>query len=256
MPGYPAPEKPLTALGLLHKARDFGVRVVQFGDNLPLDKLSSSEFDEMLREAESLGIALEVGTRGIGHDNLRLYLNIAQRCESPLLRVVVDTKEHHPSPQEIVEILRGILPEFEQAGVILGIENHDRFKVVTLAWIIEAVNSRYVGIVLDTVNSFGALEGPEIVVDTLGRYVVNLHVKEFTVRRLAHNLGFSVEGLPAGQGMLDVPWLLARLGESGREFNAILEQWPPLQDTIEATIEMEAAWAAESITYLRTLIQA
>jgi sugar phosphate isomerase/epimerase len=63
-----------------------------------------------------------------------------------------------------------------------------------------------------------------------------------------------IEGRPAGQGRLDVPWLLKRLKEAGRDPNAILELWTPEQDSLEATIAKEDAWARESIEYLRTLI--
>jgi sugar phosphate isomerase/epimerase len=84
--------------------------------------------------------------------------------------------------------------------------------------------------------------------------VVNLHVKEFVVRRASHNMGFTVEGAPAGQGMLDVPWLLGRLRELGKDPNAILEQWTPPEADLAATIAKEDAWAVESIAYLRRLI--
>jgi hypothetical protein len=35
VPGYPQPPAPLTAEGLLRKAAEFGVTVVQIADNLP-----------------------------------------------------------------------------------------------------------------------------------------------------------------------------------------------------------------------------
>ena len=45
---------------------------------------------------------------------------------------------------------------------------------------------------------------------------MNLHIKEFTIHRVDHQLGFVIEGCPAGQGRLDVPWLLQELHASGR----------------------------------------
>ena len=74
------------------------------------------------------------------------------------------------------------------------------------------------------------------------------------VRRFPYNLGFTIEGRPVGQGVLDVPWLLARMRAFGRDVNAILEQWTPPEETVEATIAKEAAWAAESVAYLRQFI--
>ena len=51
-----------------------------------------------------------------------------------------------------------------------------------------------------------------------------------------------------------MPWLLTQFRAAGRDPNAILEQWPPPETTIEATIAREKAWARESVIYLRTLI--
>ena len=120
--------------------------------------------------------------------------------------------------------------------------------------IVERLASPAVGICLDTVNSFGALEGPEVVVAALAPWTVNLHLKDFYIRRVEHQMGFLVEGRPAGQGQLDVPWLLDQFRPNDRNLSVILEQWPPPQVTIEETIAMEKAWARESILYLRTLM--
>jgi 3-oxoisoapionate decarboxylase len=83
----------------------------------------------------------------------------------------------------------------------------------------------------------------------LGRRVVNLHVKDFLARRLPHAKGFLIEGCPAGQGLLDVPGLLAELRARGRDPNAILELWPPPEAAAQ-----EDAWAAESVRYLRRFL--
>ena len=248
------PEEPMTAVGLLEKAASLGVRVVQLCDNLPLDRLGPAEMDAFERRAGELGVDIEVGTRGIGPEHLRTYLGLAERLGSPIVRVVVDTADHKPSEDEVVSLVQEALPEFERAGVCLAIENHDRFPAKTLARIVERVGGSNIGICLDTVNSFGALEGPEAVVEALGPYVVNLHLKDFSIRRASHMMGFTVEGTPAGQGRLNVPWLLEKLKPTGRDFNAILELWTPPEGNIDATIGKEDRWAKESVEYLRTLI--
>jgi sugar phosphate isomerase/epimerase len=138
--------------------------------------------------------------------------------------------------------------------VCLALENHDRIPARHLARIVEHIGSPNVGICLDTVNSFGALEGPEVVIEALTPWTVDLHLKEFTVRRFPHKMGFTVEGRPLGQGRLDVPWLLAKLEEQDRDPNAILEQWTPPADTLKATIAREAAWVAESVAFARRFI--
>jgi 3-oxoisoapionate decarboxylase len=243
----------MDAFGLLRFADELGLRLAQIGDNLPLHALSDERRSALRDDAARRGIAIEVGTRGIQTEPLRQYVEIARFFQSPILRVVVDTAAYHPTPDEVVAIVRAVLPDLERAGITLAIENHDRFKARTLAVIIETINHPNVGICLDTVNSFGSLEGPEAVLATLGRYVVNLHVKEFIIRRLGHNMGFEITGLPAGQGMLDMPWLLKTL--NGRSFNAIIELWPAPEATMQATVAKERDWVRQSVAYLRTLIE-
>jgi 3-oxoisoapionate decarboxylase len=254
VPGH-LPEPPMTVLDLLDCAERLGVHVVQVADNLPLDQLAPAALDAFQDCAEKKGIQVEVGTRGIAPDHLRRYLSLARRFHSPILRVVVDTAGHHPSAEEVVEILAPFEREFEQTGICLAIENHDRFRTPLLAEIVRQLGVHWVGICLDTVNSFGALEGPQVVVDTLGPLTVNLHVKDFTIFRTSHMMGFTVEGRPAGQGKLDIPWLLGELKRHGRECSAILELWTPPESSLDETIWKERQWAEESVTYLRKLIE-
>jgi sugar phosphate isomerase/epimerase len=254
VPGYPAPPRPLTAAGLLAKAAELGVRVVQIADNLPLDKLRDGEIDELARRAARAGIELEVGTRGVRPDHLRRYLGLAVRLGSPVLRVVPDADGDKPGPDEVAAALRSVAPEFERAGVTLAVENHDWFPAAVLAGIMERVGSPAVGVCLDTANSIGCLEWFDTVLAALARWTVNLHVKDFDVVRPPHHKGFVVEGRPAGRGRLDVPGLLAVLRMAWRDPNAIVELWPPPEPTIEAAVAKEEAWARESVSYLRQFI--
>ncbi len=253
IPGYP-PVKPMDVFAFVQRAARLGLRAVQIADNLPLHSLPKSQLKRLTRMTEELGIAVEVGTRGIAPSHLRRYLELATQFRSPILRIVIDTAVHHPTEDEIVETLRPLVPEFESANVILAIENHDRFKAATLSQIVQTLDSGWIGVCLDTVNSLGAAEGPEAVVHVLGPYVVNLHVKDFAIQRLDHMLGFSVEGRIAGKGQLDIAWLLDTLQAYARTESAILELWPPPEGIVEATIEKEDAWVVESVRFLRKLI--
>ncbi len=253
VPGYP-PERPVTEFELLDLAAAAGVRVVQIADNLPLERLAPNDLAGVARRAQDMGIELEVGTRGVACAHLERFIEIATTLRARILRVVVDTREHRPAIPEIVDCVREVLPELERRGICLAIENHDRFRARELAGIVRHIDSAQAGVCLDTVNSFGALEGPEAVVDALGPLVVNLHVKDFSIERATHMMGFAIEGRPAGAGRLDVPWLLDRLRAYGRDPNAILELWTPPEPTLSATIAKESAWAAASLTYLHRLV--
>jgi sugar phosphate isomerase/epimerase len=254
VPGYPPSPRPLTAEGLLARAVELGVRLVQIADNLPLDALGGAELDALARYAGEHAIDLQIGTRGVEPDHLRRYLRLAVRFRSPLVRVVLDTAARHPTPEEAEHLLKEVLPDYERAGVCLAVENHDRFKAAVLATLLDRLDSRHVGVCLDTANSIAGLEDVATLLRALGPRVVNLHVKDFHVRRLPHQMGFVVEGRPAGRGQLDVPGLLAGLRAHGRDPDAILELWPPPGDTVAESVAREAAWAAESVAYLRRFI--
>jgi sugar phosphate isomerase/epimerase len=253
LPGQ-RPDKPLTAADLLDRAAELAVDVVQFADNLPLHELGEPALEALGARAAEVGIAIEVGTRGIAADILELYLAICKQLSSSILRVVTDTADHHPTEDEVVAAVRAVEPALARAGVCLAIENHDRFPAACLVSILERIGSPQVGICLDTANSFGALEGPEVVIQTLAPWTVNLHVKDFAIRRAPHMMGFAIEGRPAGRGRLNIPHLLDRLRGMGRNPNAILELWTPPEENLPATIAKEEAWAAESIRYLRRLL--
>ncbi len=254
VPGFEQPESPLTISQLLERAARLGIRVVQLADNFSLETLAPQELGLMRQRAGALGIDLEVGLCGMSRERIHKGLALASQLGSPILRLVLDTDLLRPTPNEVVATLAEMMPACERAKVTLAIENHDRFDAATLLAILEAVGSDSLGICLDTANSIGCVQSVDCLLDRLGPHVVNVHLKDFCVFRAPHNKGFVVEGRAAGQGQLDVPALLARLASLGRDPNVILELWPPPQATLALSIELESAWAEESIRYLRRFL--
>lgn len=246
------PERPLTVFDLIDLAIELDVNVLQIADNLPLEKFSVQELNEFKYFADQAGIRIEVGARGMTLERLRQYIGIARRLESPILRFVIDGTDFEPGLSEIHDVIQQIVPELEEAGIILAIENHDRLLSSEFVEIVKKSGSKNVGICLDTVNSMGAGEGLETVIGKLVPLAVNLHVKEFSIRRVSHKMGFVIEGVPLGKGMLPIAELISKV--SPRCQSAILEQWTPPEPTIQETILKERKWAEESISFLKTII--
>jgi len=253
VPGH-EPPRPLDVFGLLDRAVELGVSCVQIADNLPLHALEASQLNQIITRAGARNIEIQVGARGLKPDHIAAYLNIARQLQSPILRVVIDQGEYQPDEDQIVSVVKEILPNLKEHRIVLAIENHDRFGAAVFARIVERAGSDLVGICLDTTNSFGAGEGVETVLDALLPLTVNLHVKDFAVVRATHNMGFIIEGRPAGRGMLPIRPILEKLRVHGRCNSAILEQWTPPDQDISQTVAREEAWARESIGYLRGLI--
>jgi sugar phosphate isomerase/epimerase len=254
--GFPGsePRHPLDALGLLEKAQHLGVRVVQYGPNLSLAVLSRRDLEAVKQRSRAWGIEVEIGTRGLVRDHLLSQLDLAREVGSTLLRSVPEMENGRTATTpEIRDHLLAIVRELEKAQIRLALEN-GRIPAQELSEVLDSLQSPWLGITLDTVNSLAVPEGTEHVVRALARHTMCFHVKDFVVERAWHMMGFTVEGRPAGKGQMNLPWILQQLRVAGSTANAILELWPPPQAELEATLALEQAWAEESIHYLRQYI--
>lgn len=254
VPGSPPPE-PMSVCALLEKACSLGINLVQIADNLPVEeRLTPDDCEMLLDYSVAKGISLEMGGRGLTPEHTMKCLIAAETIRSPILRMVIDSGDFKPEIREIKKIIRDLLPEFESRKISLAIENHDRLKAREFEDIIVSAGSEWVGICLDSVNSMGAGEGFEAVSDILIPYTLNFHIKDFMISRVSHKMGFTIEGRPAGEGMLNIPELIQRLSEAGKCKSAILELWTPPLKTIEETIMREDEWAVRSIRYLEHIL--
>jgi len=249
--GFPRPARPIRLADLLDRAAVLKVGVVQVADNLPLHELDPVELRDARDQALGLGVRIEVGTRGVEPAHLLRYLNLALSFDAVLLRTLTRSVEQQPSLEQAEKWIREVLPEFEAHGITLGLENYEKHSCRDLAALVRRLESCHVGICLDTVNSLGAVETPEIVVETLGPLTVNLHIKDFVIDRVPQMMGFVVSGARAGTGKLAIPWLLGQM-PADNDVSAILEQWPPLRESLEETVAMEKEWAERGIQYLRS----
>ena len=244
------PAVPWDEKKLVQKAAELEVGCLQIADNLPLHKMDQKRLLALKKMAGDLGVDLEVGARSMTPELLEQYIRIAELLDSPILRFVIDGPGFTPPVEEVIWILKGVIPELEQKGIRLAIENHDRLKAREFLRIVEESDSPCVGICLDSVNSMGAGEGIETITSILAPHTFNLHIKEFLVERHPHMMGFTIEGRPVGQGQLPLGWMLQQLGPQCQ--SAILESWTPPEPHIQDTLAKEQAWAIESLQYLKS----
>lgn len=244
------PAHPMSVFAFMDKAKELGAACVQLADNLFLDRYNQKNLSDIRNHAQDLELDVEIGMRGLRPEQLRKFLRMAHFFESPFLRAVIDGPGFEPSVEEISNIILEEVDVMRDLNVMLAIENHDRLSANTFMRIIERTDPEWVGICLDSVNSLGSGEGFAEVSNVLVPFTINLHIKDYRIRRVSHNMGFEVTGTPAGQGMLPIFPLIKELESLGRCGSAVLESWPAPEQSIQATIEKEHAWAEQSMRYL------
>jgi 3-oxoisoapionate decarboxylase len=247
------PQTPFNELDLLKFAKVHNIKGLQLGDNLPVHTFDQQREDNLKNEIQAQGISPELGARGLTDKHLNTYLKLSTFYQSSLLRFVIDEGDYQPKLDSVIDIIKDFIPILEKENITLGIENHDRFKAMELANMMDRLSSDKIGICLDCVNSLGAGEGLEHVVEVLAPYTVNLHIKDFTIERAHHSMGFNISGTPAGKGMAHISFVLEEIMKFNRCQSAILEQWVPYQENLSATIALEKKWAVESIQYLKMI---
>lgn len=244
--------QPLTLGDMLRRTRDLGVDLFQICDYPQLLTYSAQEIRDLRVLADDLGMQLELGTRGVLPDHLASYLNLAETLGASLVRSMINTAEHQPSLSEAETLLRTALPAYEDAGITVALETYEQIKSNDLVALVEAVASPSLGICLDPANSVAALENPHDVIDRCAPYVANIHSKDFAFTRRGGWVGFTLEGVPLGTGLLDYGYLLEKVQPHERGINQIIEHWLPLGETIEDTIRLENSWNTSNLHYLRS----
>jgi len=254
IPGYPQPENPLDGEKLIGKAASLGVALLQFGDNYPLHTKSDEELLRLKALAREKRIELEIGTTGTAPEHLLSYLEIARRLDARLVRSRIGTKEKKEDIDSAERNIEAVLAKFGEQRVLLVLENYEMHPVKQLADLIARVNSSTLGACLDTGNSIAALETPDVVLDALAPHALCLHIKDFRFKRVDYGLGYSVEGCPVGEGLLNVESIFSRLKPYRKLLSVVLEQWTPYQGNIEDTLVVQDRWVAESLVVLNRFV--
>jgi sugar phosphate isomerase/epimerase len=249
-----APETPgLNAL--LSRTRKLEAQVFQICDYPPLQTYSDAQLGNLKKNAEDLGIILELGTKGVQHEHLLNYLRLADRLGAKVIRSMVNAPDHRPTLSEAEKLLRAAMPAYEASGVTLALETYEQLCSSDLVALVESVGSKNLGICLDPANCVANLEHPLAVIDRCAPYVVNLHVKDFAFTRRGGWVGFTLEGCELGKGLLPYDYMIEKVDPQARGINQVIEHWLTWQDDYEKTARIENEWNAHNLERMRRSIE-
>lgn len=234
----------------LRRTRALGVDLFQICDFAPLDEATDRELAAIRATAADLGLTLELGTKGVAPQHLGRYLDIAVALDATLLRSMVFAPDSRPTLAEAEGHLRDALPAFADVGVTLALETYEQLSSTDLVSLVETVGHPQLGICLDPANTVAGLENPRDVIDRCAPYVANIHVKDFAFTRRGGWVGFTLEGVPLGTGLLEIDYLLDTVRPDERGINLIVEHWLPLHDTLAETVALEDDWNTHTLRVL------
>lgn len=241
--------RPLCLADMLQATAEAGAEAFQICDYPAIEEYADGELMALRRQADTLGIALELGTRQVRVERLDRYRHLAQLLGARVVRTMITRDELRAG--DPTDSLRTALPSFERAGIAIALETYEQIPTERLVEVVQAVDSPYLGICADPANCVAALEHPSRVMDRIAPYVLNLHVKDFTFTRHEGWVGFNLVGAPLGEGMLDYEHLLATIRPGERGISQIVEHWLPWQGDEEKTCRTEQAWTDHSLEFLR-----
>ena len=129
---------------------------------------------------------------------------LAERLDATLVRSMINTADHRPSPDEAVELLRSVAPAFEAAGVTLALETYEQVPVDDLVDIVDPrrLAQRSASASTPAIASPRSSYPPRPWRPSRPTSR-NIHVKDFAFSRRDGWVGFTFAGCPLGEGLLD-----------------------------------------------------
>lgn len=248
------PATPMTAMEVLEIAHGHGLSVVQYADNLPLDRLSAEDHLALKAQADDYGMTLEVGTQSFDAEELARYIPIGQRIGSNILRVALDAEDALIPVPDLAAQLRELLPDGKAAGLRFAIENHFNYPSPRMVELLDAVADDALGVCLDVANSICAGEWPMQTVRMLAPYTINLHFKDYQITPDPYGVGFRIHGTPLGEGRAELNEVLDALSHCDPEMSVILEHWLPQTNDMEKTRRLEHEWLDRTVAAAKRLV--
>jgi sugar phosphate isomerase/epimerase len=244
--------EPLSLVGAFEATKALGVDLFQICDYAALESMSDAELTDAAAAARDLGVAVELGTKGIEPDRLARFLDLAGVFDARLVRSMLYSPDSRPTLSQAEQWLCQALPAYEASGVDLALETYEQVPTADLVGLVDRIGSERLGICLDPANVVARLELPRDCVELTAAHVKNVHVKDFAFARQPGWVGFTYGGAPMGDGLHDYPHLLETVKPRENGVNEVVEHWLSWQGEPDTTIRTEREWTRRTIEYLRS----
>jgi sugar phosphate isomerase/epimerase len=230
----------LDLLGLVEQTVAHGLEGLEISARTLLDQ-SVTERRQFLESAHAHNLYLELDGAGVNPgrsgksvaemvEEWKPLFPLAAEVGSPILNTCFGLIKERTfaSPtfaEQLVlttQVLRQLSKMAADYGVIVTMELHVDLTSLELVRLIEAVDSPYVGINLDTANALGLLEDPLEAAQNLLPYVHTTHFKDTCIYPTAEGYNW-LGGAPLGRGLVDLPAIVDMLYTANPKINLNIE---------------------------------
>ncbi|RKX73368.1 MAG: hypothetical protein DRP87_19015 [Spirochaetes bacterium] len=256
--GY-IPAHPLDTRRFILKAIEHGVQGVHLCDHLDFIDQPEEELKEIRSLIEENGIFVETGASNCNSTYLEKMIRISCMLGSHILRAVPEVNCDYSSDEisyqveEIKKNLGQVLNVATRCGVKIALENHGRITASEMLSVVTGLDSEWVGVCLDTMNSVVLLEKPEYTAELLGPLTITAHFKDFKI--IPDPRGHRIIGACLGEGMVDFTVILEILRRSGVDPNINIELFIDRRENEEVTHAWENYCVKKSIHYARDVLR-
>jgi len=203
------PSKRMTALEMLAKVRQWGLKGAQVGLG-EMPKLESSEFESFRKTIADGGLFWEVSAGSVQReDGVRRALEYNAALGTKVVRAFMEgfgiqfkgvSLDDYVS--EAITHIKNLLPEFERRGLYLCLENHGGLRMKHIRRVLQTFPSKHLGLNLDTGNPVLTFEDPVTVIKELAPRTYTCHLKDWNLIRCKD--GLIVRGCALGEGVVDL----------------------------------------------------
>lgn len=190
--------------------------------SLPRDKSGVERFDAAVRTAGQTGagvVRTAIGGRRYEQfDSAEQFRAFAERTRKSLQLAEPVAAEHR---------------------IRLAIENHKDWRIDQMLDMLRSISSEYLGVCVDTGNSFALLEDPMAVVEAYAPYAFSVHLKDMALAE--YEDGFLLADVPLGQGVLNLTKMIGIFRKANPGINFSLEM--ATRDPLQVPCLTEKYWA-------------
>lgn len=131
---------------------------------------------------ESRGLFIELDTRGTAPEHLRAALAVCSAVGADVLRTYASLGgDLAEELRQAVDDLRAVVPDCAAHGVRIAFENHEYETADDIVQVLDAVDSEWVGALVDTGNGMMVWEPPTETVRKLAPWAASTHFKDHLV---------------------------------------------------------------------------